>query len=85
MQNLLITALIYSCFTTTIYFALHKFKVIEYLQLLGNDLIHELVSCAFCCCFWIMMVLSVIHTTCLQDPTFLIMPLIGAPIARHLL
>lgn len=64
---------------------LKKTGVINWLQLHGNDIIHELASCDFCLSFWICLLLSAIASVIRSNYEYLIFAILSTPITRLLI
>lgn len=61
---------------------LKKWKVIEWLQVHGNDLISKMASCSFCLSFWTSLIISsaLAYYTC--DYELMIVPVFSTSITR---
>lgn len=64
---------------------LRKVGAVEWLQLHGNDIIHELASCEFCLSWWICLFISLVCAFCVGDWVVILLAALAAPITRKLL
>jgi hypothetical protein len=86
MNNLIEDVVLLATLTAFAYFLLHKWGVIEYLQIHSpNRLIHELLQCSFCKCFWLTFIISIAYALLTNDYKILFYPAIVTPIANRLI
>jgi hypothetical protein len=64
---------------------LRKVGAVEWLQLHGNDFIHELASCEFCLSWWICLFISLVRAFCTGDWVVILFAALAAPVTRKLL
>ena len=64
---------------------LGKLKVIEHMQVHGNDLIHELASCNFCLSWWTNVIVCAVAFAIFRETSFLYMPFFSTMVTRYLL
>lgn len=85
----MITILLYAVFSALLAaFLLSlaiKWRLVEYAQVHGNDLIHELASCYFCLSFWANCLVTAFLLIVTLDPCMVIIPFISTPITKNLL
>lgn len=84
-MDFLITLLTISLLSAFIISLLGKLKVIEKMQIHGNDFISELASCNFCLSWWTNLIVSIVAFGILQEIYILAIPFLGTMITRHIL
>lgn len=62
-----------------------KTKVIERVQVRGNDLFAEMFNCQFCLSFWISTVIAIVAGLITWDWTLLLVSPFATPIVRKLI
>jgi len=63
----------------------HKWGIVEYLQIHGNDFISRMANCDFCMSWWLCVFVSVLLLRYTLDSRVLIVPFLATPLARRLL
>ena len=63
----------------------HKWGIVEYLQVHGNDFISKMAQCDFCMSWWLCVFLTVLVIRYTCDCNMLFIPFIATPIARKML
>jgi hypothetical protein len=63
----------------------NKVRLIQWVQVHGNDLFAEMFSCQFCLSFWIAAIISVALSLFFKDYRFLAIPFLSTPITRKML
>lgn len=64
---------------------LRKWRVIEWVQVHGNDFFAKMFNCDFCLSFWSGLALSILCVFISGNPTLLLVPFCSTMITRHLL
>jgi len=62
-----------------------KWKVIEWMQVHGNDFLSKMANCDFCLSWWVNVVLSVILFAVTLDVTVLAVPFVSTMLTRKLI
>ena len=63
----------------------HKWGIVEYLQVHGNDFISKMAQCDFCMSWWLCVFLTVLVIRYTCDCRMLFIPFIATPLARRML
>ena len=63
----------------------HKWGIVEYLQVHGNDFISKMAQCDFCMSWWLCVFLTVLVIRYTCDYHILLIPFIATPLARRML
>lgn len=64
---------------------LRKWRVIEWVQVHGNDFFAKMFNCDFCLSFWSGLALSILCVFISGNPTLLLVPICSTMITRRLL
>lgn len=62
-----------------------KWKVIEWMQVHGNDFLSKMANCDFCLSWWVNVLLSVILLAVTLDVTVLVVPFCSTMLTRKLI
>lgn len=62
-----------------------KWKVIEWMQVHGNDFLSKMANCDFCLSWWVNVVLSVILFAVTLEVTVLAIPFVSTMLTRKLI
>ena len=85
MQDFLYHMVIVALLATFILSLLRKWRVIEWMQVHGNDFFSEMALCNFCLSWWGSVFLSVICAVITGDLTSLLIPFCSTPLIKCLL
>ena len=59
-----------------------KWKVIEWMQVHGNDFFAKLANCDFCLSWWVCVILTAVWVAVTGDYTMVVAPFFATPITR---
>ena len=60
-----------------------RYKLRDWFDLKGINLVAKMLDCDFCLCFWVSVALTIFAAA--KDPTLIFIPIYSTPIARFLL
>jgi hypothetical protein len=78
-------AIITACLATFFLLLAYKWRVIEWLQVHGNEFVSQLANCTFCLSWWTCLAVSLIFLVESRDLAFLFIPVVATPITRKML
>ena len=73
---------LYAAFVLTL---LHKWGVIEWVQVHGNNFFAEMFHCGFCLSWWTCVLICIVEIVLTGDPVYLGVPFCSTIITRNLL
>lgn len=85
MQDFLGYMVIVALVAAFILLLLRKWRVIEWMQVHGNDFFSEMAYCNFCLSWWVSVFLSVICAVITGDLTLLLIPFCSTPLIKYLI
>lgn len=83
--KILVATVLIASFAAFLLILLAKWKVIEWIQVHGNDFFAKMANCDFCLSWWMNVILAVEFALTLGDCSLLVVPLFGTMITRKLL
>ena len=85
MIHFLINILLVALLAAFAFCLMYKTKIIEWVQVHGNDFFAKMFNCQFCLSFWINGILSLGAFLIFWDWTFLLVPFFAATLTRKLI
>jgi p-aminobenzoyl-glutamate transporter AbgT len=85
MQDFLGYMVIVALLAAFILLLLRKWRVIEWMQVHGNDFFSEMALCNFCLSWWVSVFLSLICVVITGDLTLLLIPFCSTPLTTKYL
>ena len=85
MNDFIICVLIAASFSTFLLMLAVKWKVVEWMQVHGNDFFSKLANCDFCLSWWVNVILSIILFAVTLDVTVLAVPFCATMLTRKMI
>ena len=85
MTNFIFRMFVMASLSAFVLLLLVKWKVIEWMQVHGNDFLSKMANCDFCLSWWVNVVLSVILFAVTLDVTVLAIPFVSTMLTRKLI
>lgn len=85
MENFIIWVFVVATVAAFILNLLKKWKIVEYVQVHGNDFFVKMFSCDFCLSWWIGVSLSFFVSVYTGNPALLLVPFCSTVITRFFL
>ena len=81
----LLNIIVIACFSAWLICLATKLGFVEWVQINGNEFFHKMFSCQFCLSWWTNVLVCVVLSVILLNPTYLLYPFITTTITRKLL
>ena len=85
MENFIIWVFVVTTVAAFLLNLLKKWKIVEYVQVHGNDFFVKMFSCDFCLSWWIGVALSFFISIYTGNPVLLLIPFCSSVLTRFLL
>ena len=88
MIELFFIAMIIACIAAFVVTLLHKWGVVEYMQVHAGDfpeVVNKLFSCDFCLSWWVSVIISIFFAISMSYLLVLLCPFIATPVAKFIL
>lgn len=85
IDTILITALALASFSAFVLILLAKWKVVEWMQVHGNDFFAKMANCDFCLSWWANVVFAIVFAVVTESWWVLLLPFFTTMITRKLI
>lgn len=85
MNDFIICVLIAASFSTFLLMLAVKWKMVEWIQVHGNDFFSKLANCDFCLSWWANVIVCFAAFVVLRDKMWLLVPFVSTMISRKLI